>query len=105
MTIKAFWKLERDIEINCFVTMFTDRKENSEPQVFLILLLLETPLTVSESSFSFSFLFKATCSVYGRSQAVGKIRTLAVGLRHSHSNVGSELHPQPARKLLATLDP
>ena len=32
---------------------------------------------------------------YGSSQARVRIRVVATGLHHSHSNPGSELHPQP----------
>ena len=41
----------------------------------------------------FFFLFRATLTAYGGSQAKGRIRAVATGLRHSHSNVGSELVP------------
>ena len=42
---------------------------------------------------------------YGGSQARGPIRAIAAGLRHSHSNIGSELRLQPALQLMAMLDP
>ena len=43
---------------------------------------------------------------YGGSQARGRIGAVAVaaGLDHSHSNVGSEQHLQPAPQLTATPD-
>ena len=44
-------------------------------------------------------LFRAAPMAYGSSQARGQIRAVAAGLRHSHSNTGSE--PQ----LMATPDP
>ena len=47
----------------------------------------------------------AAPSAYGSSQARGPIRAVATSLRHSHSNVGSELHLQPTPRLTATLDP
>lgn len=50
VNIKAFWKLERDVEIDCCsVTVFIDIKENSKPPVFLILLLLDTSVTSLDS--------------------------------------------------------
>ena len=50
-------------------------------------------------------LFRATPAAYGSSQAKGQIRALAADLRHSHSNVGSELHLQPTSQLMAMPDP
>ena len=38
-------------------------------------------------------LFRATPSACGRSQARGRMGAVAAGLRHSHSNTGSELPP------------
>ena len=35
--------------------------------------------------------FRVTPKAYGSSQAKGPIRAIAAGLRHSHSNMGSEL--------------
>ena len=59
--------------------------------------------------FSFCFvlfcLFRATPATYGGSQARGKIRAIATGLCHSHSNVGSELCLGPTPQLTATPDP
>ena len=56
----------------------------------------------------FSFLFfliRAAFVAYGSSQARSRIGAVAAGLRHSHSNAGSEssLHPTP--QLTATMDP
>ena len=50
-------------------------------------------------------LFRAMPAAYGGSQARGLIGTLATGLHHSHSNVGSELGLRPTPQLTATLDP
>ena len=47
----------------------------------------------------------AAPAAYGGSQARGQIGAVAIGLRQSHSNVGSELHLQPTPQLMATLDP
>ena len=47
----------------------------------------------------------AALAAYGGSQARGLIGPLAAGLRHSHSNTGSEPHLQPTPQLVATLDP
>uniref|UniRef100_A0A8C3X2J9 Dehydrogenase/reductase 2 n=1 Tax=Catagonus wagneri TaxID=51154 RepID=A0A8C3X2J9_9CETA len=44
-------------------------------------------------------LFRATPLVYGGFQARGPIRAVATGLRHSHSNMGSELHLQPTPQI------
>ena len=52
------------------------------------------------------FVFSRAAPVaYGGSQARGPIGTVAAGLRHSHSNVGSKLRLQPTAGLTATLDP
>ena len=40
----------------------------------------------------FFFLFRAALATYGGSQARGPIGVVAAGLRHSHSNVGTEPH-------------
>ena len=47
----------------------------------------------------------AALAAYGGSQARGLIGAVAAGLRHSHSNAGSEPHLQPAPQLMATSDP
>ena len=54
--------------------------------------------------FSFFFLFRAAVGAYGSSKVGGQIGAAAVGLYHSHSNVGSELQLQPTPKLKAMLD-
>ena len=51
------------------------------------------------------FLFRATLSAYGGSQARGRIGAAAIGLSHSHSNVGSEPRFQPTPQLTAAPDP
>ena len=50
-------------------------------------------------------LFRAPPSAYGGSQARGRIRAVAAGLRHSHSNAQSELCLPPTPQVTATLDP
>ena len=42
---------------------------------------------------------------YGSSQTRGQNGAIAARLRHSHSNVGSELHLQPKPKLPEMPDP
>ena len=42
---------------------------------------------------------------YVGSEATGLIRAVAAGLRHSHSNAGSEPYLEPTPQLTATLDP
>jgi len=49
-------------------------------------------------------LFRATPTAYGGSQARGPIRAVAAGLRHSHSNVGSEPSLWPIPQLMSTPD-
>ena len=49
--------------------------------------------------------FRAAPKAYGRSQARGRIGLVAAGLRHSHSNMGSELRLRPTPQLTATPDP
>ena len=39
-------------------------------------------------------IFRATPAAYGGSHARGRIRAVAAGLRHNHSNSGSEPTPQ-----------
>ena len=50
-------------------------------------------------------LFRAAPTAYGVSQARGRIPATAAGLRHSHSNRGSELCLWPTPQLMATMDP
>ena len=50
-------------------------------------------------------LFRAAPAAYGGSQTRVQIRSVAAGLRHSHSNTGSESLLQPTPQLMATLDP
>ena len=49
-------------------------------------------------------LYMATPTAYGGSQARGRIRAVAIGLRQSHSNVGSKPRLQPTPQLTATPD-
>ena len=52
------------------------------------------------------FVFSRSAPVaHGGSQARSLIRAVATGLRHSHSNVGSELHLQPTPQFTAAPDP
>ena len=53
----------------------------------------------------FSFLFRAAPAAYGGSQAKGRIRAVAAGLHHSHSNARSELSLWPTPQLTAMPDP
>ena len=50
-------------------------------------------------------LFRATLIACGCSRPRGQIGAAAAGLRHSHSNEGSESHMWPTPQLTATLDP
>ena len=76
-----------------------------------LLSLWSSLLTSSFSFFFFLFLFfvfylfRATPTAYGGSQARGLIGAVAADLHQSHSNTGSELHLQPAPQLMAMLDP
>ena len=49
--------------------------------------------------------FRAETTACGSSQARDRMGTTAVGLHHSHSSLGSELHIQPTAQLTATPDP
>ena len=60
--------------------------------------------TCYPKSFFFFWLLRAARAAYGSVQARGRIRAAAAGLRHSHSNVGSEPHPQHTPQLVATPD-
>ena len=55
--------------------------------------------------FNFLLFFMATHTAYGDSQAGGRNRAIAAGLRHSHShsNIKSEPSLQPAPQLTATV--
>ena len=50
-------------------------------------------------------LFRAAPAAYGGSQARDRMRAVATGLHHSHSNAGSQPLLQPTSQLTATLDP
>ena len=50
-------------------------------------------------------LFRAASMAYGSSQARGRIRAVAAGLHHSHSNIISELSLQSIPQLMAMQDP
>ena len=52
--------------------------------------------------FFLSFFFRATPMAYEGSQASGPMGTVATGLHHNHSNVGSEPHLQPTPQLTTT---
>ena len=56
-------------------------------------------------SLSFFFFSCAAPEAYGDSQAGGLIGATAMGLRHSHSNVGSEPRLQLTPHLKAMTDP
>ena len=53
----------------------------------------------------FFLAFKATPAAYACSQARGPIRTVATGLHHSHSNLGSKMRLLPTPQLMAMPDP
>ena len=55
--------------------------------------------------FFFFVFFRATPAAYGGSQDRGLMGAVATGLRHSHSNMGSELPLRPTPQLTAMLDP
>ena len=55
--------------------------------------------------FWFFCLFRATSTACGGSQNRGLIGATAAGLRHNHSNLGSEPSLQPTPQPMATLDP
>ena len=50
-------------------------------------------------------LFRAAPAAYRVSKARGQIAGTAASLRHSHSNIGSELHLRPTPQLMAMPDP
>ena len=67
-------------------------------------------VTFSTSLFYFIFLSFFAISwaapvAYGGSQARGRIRAIATGLRQSHNNAGSESRLQPTLQLMAMPDP
>ena len=64
-----------------------------------------SPLNLILFFFFVFCLFRAASTAYGGCQARGLIGTVATGLRHSHSNVGSKSCLQPTSQLTATLDP
>ena len=51
------------------------------------------------------FFFRIAPTAYGGSQARSRIGAAAIGLSHSHSNVGSEPRFQPTPQLTAAPDP
>ena len=50
-------------------------------------------------------LFRTVSEAHGGAQARGQIGAAAAGLRHGHSNTGSEKLLQPTPQLVAKLDP
>ena len=62
-------------------------------------------LGAKSSFFFFLMLFRDAPEAYGGSQAGGRIRAIAAGLGHSHSNTGSELRLQATPQLRAMPDP
>ena len=71
---------------------------------------MNVQVSVQASTFFFLFFFslpfsRAAPTAYGGSQARGLIGAVATGLRHSHSNTGSELHLRPTPQLMAMQDP
>ena len=67
--------------------------------------LLTAILSFFLSMYLFILLFRATPTVYGGSQARGRIRARAAGLRHSHSNTRSELCLWPTPQSTAMPEP
>ena len=57
------------------------------------------PLRLRVRIFFFFGPFRAAPVAYGSSQASSQIRPIAASLHHSHSNAGSERHPQPVHSL------
>ena len=55
--------------------------------------------------FIYFCLFRAVPVAYGGSQARDRMRAVAAGLRHSHSNLRSDPRLQPTPQLTARLDP
>ena len=53
----------------------------------------------------FKIFFRAAPMAYGGSQTRGQVETVAAGLCHSHSNVGSKPCLQPTPQILAMPDP
>ena len=80
-----------------------------QPQAPIDLLSVSVDLSLLDFFFFGLFwsfcLFRAASSAYGGSQTRGRIRTVAAGLHHSHSNEGSEPRLRPTPQLTATLDP
>ena len=98
----SFWKHNNSLLLRCW-------SSNTHPEDSPWL-SEESRLTVDEMEQSklfkikkkFFFLFRATDTAYGCSQARGQIRAAAASLCHSHT--GSEPHLWPIPQLLATLD-
>ena len=123
MKNKDFPKLSFHIPLNYGFT--TEEKENQKARpVFVCIyfnlqrqeqpnkhlertLFLRCPDILSINHFFFLafLLFRAAPAAYGGSQACGRIRAAAAGLRHSHSNIRSELRLQPTPQLMAMPDP
>ena len=62
---------------------------------------------MAQHSTSFFCLFRAAPTAHGGSQARGRIRAVAAGLRHSHSNAGPKpsLQPTPQFRAAQFLNP
>ena len=71
-----------------------------------LLIFLFLGKKVIENLFIYLFyLFRATPTACGCSQAKGQIGAMAAGLHRNHSNTRSELHLRPMPQLMAMPDP
>ena len=72
-----------------------------KPYIFFFFFFFEQGFSLK----NFFCLFRAVPAAYGSSQARGRIGAAAAGLRHRHSNAGSELHLQSIPQFTEMLDP
>ena len=89
---KVKWKKEEEIKqlyVTRWFTMPNPKTVYNTNSFFVLFCFL----------FVYVCLFRAACMAYGGSQARGQIRAIAAGLRHSHSNMGPQLHLQPTPQL------
>ena len=105
------WKLQRDKYLLPIPQLGWDEEEGSPHRYTPTLCPGASQILSLFFLFFFMFLlvclfllFRATGAACGRSQARAGMGATAAGLRHSHSNSGSELPLRPTPQLTATLD-
>ena len=80
-------------------------KTKKNVSVYSLILKTQTHCNLIFFFFGLFAFSRAAPAAYGGSQARGRMRAVATGLCHSHSNAGSEARLQCTPQLTATPDP